>query len=95
MGPEQQTQPEGASLEHRAAKALNAVMIMLLSTAVAAFGAWMSFIYLHRALAGGPDITWAEIVTSGQVLSGMFVFVLACFGVRFGFRMLFRTSTPG
>ncbi|WP_292107737.1 hypothetical protein [Brevundimonas sp.] len=95
MDPEQQMPPKGASLEDRAAKALNAVMIMLLSAAAAAFGAWMSFIYIQRALARGLDFTWTEIMASGQILSGLFVFVLACFGMRFGFRMLFKTSAPG
>ena len=96
MDAEQQTPPKSASLENRAANALNAVMIMLLSAAAATLVTWMSFLHLQRELARGLDFSWSGILmASGQALSTFLMLMVAYRGMRFGYRMLFKTSATG
>ena len=90
MDAEQQTPPKGASLEDRAANALNAFMIMLLSAAVAAFVIWSAAVFLQRKVAHGADFEWKEILSSVQFVSGLPLLVFAAFGVRSGYRMLIK-----
>lgn len=90
MDAEQQTSPKGASLEDRAANALNAVMIMLLSTVVAAFVIWSAAVFLQRTVADGADFEWTEILLSVQFVSGLPLLVFAAFGVHSGYRMLIK-----
>lgn len=87
--------PKGASLEDRAANTLNAVMIMLLSAAVALLMVGSCFIQVQRALADGLDFSWPEIGGLGPVVLGAAGFLFACRGMRLGYRMLFKRDREG
>ncbi|MFN3816222.1 hypothetical protein [Brevundimonas sp.] len=71
---------------------LNAVMIMLLSTTAAAFVIWSAAVFLQRTIADGADVDWTEIALSAQFVSGLPLLVFSGFGIRAGYRMLFKSA---
>lgn len=46
--------------EEKAANVLNAVMIMLLAVALAAFASWSLFDFLRSVLSAHPSVSWRE-----------------------------------
>ncbi len=75
--------------EEKAAKVLNAVMIMLLAGALAAFASWLLFGFLKSVLES-HSLPWEHVFV--RFLNPLAVLYAAAIMARFGFRMLKRRS---